>query len=162
MTFLKISPKPYKEILNELYKQLTCLAYFPEKCHFQKVLPSLKVEMTFFPQKCHFQKVLSFLKVETHFQTSCPTSAKCQVHAFLIVLLSHLHTELFQHFLNQKLTISLHGLCDIVRYILRKQTYHKECSDILASILYAQSIRSTKFPHWSGCLMLEERPRDHE
>lgn len=73
-----------------------------------------------------------FFEVETHFQTSCPTSAKRQVHAFLIVLLSHLHTELFQPFLNQKLTISLHGLCDIVRYILRKQTYHKECSDILA------------------------------
>lgn len=74
--------------------------------------PSLKMEMTFLPEKCHFQKVLSSLKVETHFQTSCPTSAKHEVHAFLIFILSDLHTEVFQPFLFQYLKIALHDFCD--------------------------------------------------
>lgn len=155
MPFSKISPKPCKGYTYCIMQVVDLFGIFPQKSHFQKVLPSLKVEMT-------FQKVLPSLNVETHFQNIVSNIRKASTACFPNLSFSDLHTEVFQPFLNQKLTISLHDNCDTVWYILNKQTYHNGCSDTLTSSLYAQSMRSTEFLHWSGYLMSKERPRGHE
>lgn len=65
---------------------------FPEGSSF------FDVEIDILAREMSFPEGFSSLKVETHFQTSCPTSAKRQVHAFLVVLISDIHTEVFQPF----------------------------------------------------------------
>lgn len=58
MTFLKISPKPYKGYTYWIMQVVDLFGIFSWEMSFPEC-SSLKVGMTFLPEICHFQKVLS-------------------------------------------------------------------------------------------------------